>query len=69
MATHSPVLISQFAPEHILAAEQNSDGQTVMKRISQIPEIQDLLHEYATGSLYMAEVIAPQSKSLSAELH
>jgi len=34
-----------------------------MKRVSEIEAIQDLLEDYATGSLYMAEMIAPQSKS------
>ncbi|MCC5639919.1 AAA family ATPase [Nostoc sp. CHAB 5844] len=67
LATHSPVLISQFAPENILTAELNPEGQTVMRRVSEIPGIQDLLEEYATGSLYMAEIIAPQSKSSSLE--
>jgi predicted ATPase len=69
IATHSPVLISQFEPQNILAAELDADGKTVMKRVSEIPEIQDLLEEYATGSLYMAEMIAPQSKSSSEELN
>lgn len=63
IATHSPVLISQFEPEDILAAEIDESGQTIMRRVSEIEEIKDLLEEYATGSLYMAEVIAAQSKS------
>jgi len=67
IATHSPVLISQFEPENILAAETSKSGQTIMKRVSEIPEIKDLLSEYATGSLYMAELIAPQSRSSSEE--
>ena len=63
IATHSPVLISQFEPENILTAELGKEGKTVLKRISEIEGIQDLLEDYATGSLYMAEMIAPQSKS------
>ena len=63
IATHSPVLISQFEPENILTAELDKEGKTVLKRISEIEGIQDLLEQYATGSLYMAEMIAPQSKS------
>ncbi|MDJ0616276.1 MAG: AAA family ATPase [Calothrix sp. MO_192.B10] len=62
IATHSPVLLSQFEPENIWAAELDVDGKTVMKRVSDIPDIQDLLEDYATGSLYMAQAIAPQSK-------
>lgn len=63
IATHSPVLISQFEPENILTAELDKEGKTVLKTISEIEGIQDLLEDYATGSLYMAEMIAPQSKS------
>ncbi len=63
IATHSPVLISQFEPENILTAELDKEGKTVLKRISEIEGIQDLLEQYAAGSLYMAEMIAPQSKS------
>lgn len=63
IATHSPVLISQFEPENILTAELDKEGKTVLKRLSEIEGIQDLLEDYATGSLYMAEMIAPQSKS------
>ncbi len=63
IATHSPVLISQFEPENILTAELDKEGKTILKRIGEIEGIQDLLEDYATGSLYMAEMIAPQSKS------
>ncbi len=65
IATHSPVLISQFEPEEILAVEKDEQGKTVINRVSEITGIQDLLEDYATGSLYMAEMIAPQSRSLS----
>jgi len=62
IATHSPVLISQFDPKNILATELDGAGQTIIRRVSEIPEIRDLLEEYAAGSLYMAEVLAAQSK-------
>jgi len=68
IATHSPVVISQFDPEDILAAEVAESGQTIMRRVSEIEEIGDLLDQYATGSLYMAEMIAAQSKIPSQEL-
>jgi len=61
IATHSPVLISQFQPEDIIATEVAADGRTVMRRVSEIPDIQDLLNQYAAGSLYMSEAIAAQS--------
>ncbi|NET89348.1 MAG: AAA family ATPase [Kamptonema sp. SIO1D9] len=62
IATHSPVLLSQFEAQDILAAELDAQGKTVIKRVSQIEEVQDLLENYAVGSLYMAEMIAPQSQ-------
>ncbi|MCL1471071.1 AAA family ATPase [Argonema antarcticum] len=65
IATHSPVLISQFDTKNIWAATVDELGKTEMKRVSEMENIQDLLEEYATGSLYMAEMIAPQSKSPS----
>ncbi len=62
IATHSPVLIGQFEPEEILATKLDESGQTVLTRVSEMEDIQDLLESYDTGSLYMAEAIAPQSK-------
>lgn len=62
IATHSPVLISQFEVEDIIATETISDGRTIMQRVSDMTEIEDLLDQYAAGSLYMAELIAPQSQ-------
>ena len=60
VATHSPVLISQFDPEEIIAAE-TEDGRTRLRRVSEMDGIQDLLDEYASGSLYMSETIGAQS--------
>jgi predicted ATPase len=62
IATHSPVLISQFESDVITAVEISPLGQTVLSRVSEIGNIDDLLDQYAAGSLYMAEVIAPQSR-------
>ena len=67
IATHSPVLISQFDLGDILAAELDESGQTVLTRVSEMKDIQDLLEDYATGSLYMAGAIAPQSGSYTRE--
>jgi len=61
IATHSPVLISQFDPDDILATEIE-EGRTVVRRLSEIEEIRDLLEQYAAGSLYMAQAIAGQVK-------
>jgi predicted ATPase len=62
LATHSPVLMSQFDPGQIFAMQLGSKGETIMQRVSDIVNIQDLLEEYALGSLYMAEAVAPQSE-------
>ena len=61
LATHSPVLISQFDPDQQLAFEPK-EGRTQITRVSEIENIQDLLEDYGTGSLYMSEAVAPQSK-------
>ena len=62
VATHSPVLISQFEPHDILAARVEQ-GCVRFDRLSEIEEIKDLLEEYAPGSLYMSEAIAPQGRA------
>ncbi len=67
IATHSPVLISQFDTEDLLVTELDESGQTVLTRVSEMDDIQDLLETYATGSLYMAEAIAPQSAPYTQE--
>ena len=67
IATHSPVLISQFEPEDILATKLDESGQTLLTRVSEMEDIRDLLEEYAVGSLYMAEAIAPQSAPYTRE--
>ncbi len=59
IATHSPVLISQFEPDEILVAEID-EGCTHLTRLCQIDEVKDLLKEYASGSLYMSEAVGAQ---------
>jgi predicted ATPase len=61
IATHSPVLLSQFDVSQILATEV-IDGRTRLARLSDMEDIKDLLEQYAAGSLYMAEVIGAQAK-------
>lgn len=61
LATHSPVLMSQFEPNELLAVE-SKEGRTQITRVSEMEDIQDLLQDYAAGSLYMSGVIAPQNK-------
>ncbi len=67
IATHSPVLISQFDLEDLLATGLDESSQTVLTRVSEMEDIKDLLESYATGSLYMAEAIAPQSAPYTQE--
>jgi predicted ATPase len=65
LATHSPVLVSQFSPSEIIAVEMGENRAAMFNRLSEIPDIQDLLEQYASGSLYMAEVFAPQSSTFA----
>jgi predicted ATPase len=60
IATHSPVLMSQFEPADCMTVEL-VQGRTRLTRVSEIENIGDLLEQYATGSLYMSETLAPQS--------
>jgi predicted ATPase len=59
IATHSPVLLSQFDAADSFAVERR-EGRTHLKRVSEIEGIEDLLQQYAMGALYMAELVAPQ---------
>ena len=59
IATHSPVLTSQFELRDILVAGVE-DGHVRFNRLNEIEDIRDLLEEYAAGSLYMSEAVAPQ---------
>lgn len=59
LATHSPVLLSQFAPSECRVVEQR-EGATQVTPLEDIEGIADLLDDYAAGALYMAQVIAPQ---------
>lgn len=59
VATHSPVLISQFEPRDILVAGVE-DGRARFDRLNEIEDVRDLLEVYAAGSLYMSEAVAPQ---------
>lgn len=62
MATHSPVLISQFEPDQVLSVETD-DGRCRITRLNEMSGIQDLLETYAAGSLFMSEAIASQNGS------
>ena len=63
IATHSPVLMSQFEPHQILVADSRNPKR--FERLSNNGEVRDLIEHYSVGSLYMAESIAPQSNSHS----
>lgn len=64
IATHSPVLLSQFDAKDILAVSLGERGETKIQRVSEMDAIQDLLEEYAAGSLYMAGLLAPQDTAV-----
>ncbi len=61
MATHSPVLISQFEPADVVVVEQDENRFTTLRRVSEIRELDALVSEYSIGSLYMAEQVGQQS--------
>lgn len=60
LASHSPVLLSQFSPQDILVTDA-PEGKTRLIRLSDMQDAQDLLEDYTAGSLYMAGVLARQS--------
>jgi predicted ATPase len=62
VATHSPVLMSQFETSEVLTTSLE-DGATRITRVSEMQEIKDLLEHYPVGSLYMAGEVAPQGPS------
>ena len=59
IATHSPVLMSQFEPDDILVARKD-EGRAQFDRLSEIEGISDLLDQFATGALYMSQAIGGQ---------
>jgi predicted ATPase len=66
IATHSPVLMSQFESNQCFATSVIG-GRTRIESIANVQGIQDLLDQYATGSLYMSEIIGGQSAAAMAE--
>jgi hypothetical protein len=54
--------MSQFDPSDVLATTVE-DGQTKVRRVSEMAEVAGLLDQYALGSLYMAGEVVPQEGS------
>ena len=61
IATHSPVLISQFDHPNVIVAKRGQDYSTELRPVSEIEELKGLVEHYALGSLYMAEQVGSQS--------
>lgn len=61
IATHSPVLMSQFGLDETVVLQVGRQRDTQVVRLSDMTELRDLFDQYAIGSLYMAEEIARQS--------
>ena len=59
IATHSPVLISQFDPGDVFVASTEGN-RARFDRLPQVEEVADLLKEYAAGALYMSQTLAAQ---------
>lgn len=60
IATHSPVLISQFSEDQLFLLMPGGSGTTV-QRVSEMTENRDLLDQYTAGALYMSQLIGEQS--------
>ena len=45
LATHSPVLISQFQPSDVVVAGAGQDRSTTLRRVSEIRELQDVIRQ------------------------
>jgi predicted ATPase len=67
VATHSPVLMSQFPVEQAFVFEVGESRGTHVVQLSQMEDIKDLLDQYALGSLYMAEAVAAQGPTLESD--
>ncbi len=61
LATHSPVLLSQFEPEQCFVLDRSEAG-TQVRPVNSLAGAADLLEAYSLGSLYMAEAVASQSR-------
>jgi len=68
IATHSPVLISQFDASEVVVAERGDDQSSLFRRVSQMQELKELVEQYALGSLYMAEQVGRQSGAPSGSI-
>lgn len=64
IATHSPSLLSQFAPDDVIEFMRDERGALHVHRVSEIEEERDLIERYAMGSLYMAGTIGRQRDPL-----
>ncbi len=64
MATHSPVLMSQFTIDETFVFEMGELRETRVVGLAEKTEIRDLLDNYAIGSLYMSEAVAPQGRGV-----
>jgi predicted ATPase len=62
IATHSPVLMSQFPIEQTFVFEADQARGTRVVQMAQRDDLKDLLDHYALGSLYMSEAVAGQSQ-------
>lgn len=60
IATHSPVLLSQFSAAEVVVASLVDDGSTRLERLSEQAQLSDLLEDFSIGSLYMSQVVGAQ---------
>ena len=62
VATHSPVLMSQFPIDQAYVFESGEARATRVICLAVMDDVRDLLEDYALGSLYMAEAVAQQER-------
>ena len=61
MATHSPVLMSQFREDQEFVFNLGREHETQAVRVSEVHDLRDLLDQYAVGSLFMSETLGSQN--------
>lgn len=61
LATHSPVLLSQFSEDNLYLM-MPKNGRTSIQRLSDMEEPRDLLNQYSAGTLYMTQLLGAQSE-------
>lgn len=60
VASHHAALLSQVEPSEVWELHSGKDRRIEARKVDQIPEIRELLDDYALGSLFLAGLIGAQ---------